>query len=327
MTNKLYTLEEATQLINKNRTLVIAGDESLLSKLPEGNWIGGTNPYLLGENGGQYTTEKLYIKDFTDICSESKTKFYSISEIDKITVDGYENGIIFVIVPGFSQVHYEFSIKAPNLKNQFINPLIGWVSGSKFEEIAPGIASCFIASECSKDKIAVMFMKLPDNKIGRIEIINVYKQGNGDIYTFPEDGFLNTDFFVNGQINNLYEYYEKNNIDWFLPLVANYAGASINIGLIKDDVNKRALFAAPVFKNVIYKIAQSKIEDYNTEFFRQLEKDKNCKIEYSYSCLYNYFNFNLEGKTIDGFTGTFTFGEFAYQLLNISFVYLVIENV
>lgn len=327
MDTKLRTIDEVEKLILKNRTLVIAGNENLLSKLPAGNWIGGTNPYLLGEDGAKYSTDKLYVKDFTDICISSKKRYYSISEIEEITTDGFENGIIFVIVPGFSEIHYKFSIKAPNLDNQFINPLIGWVSGSKFEEIKSGVPSCYVSNEISKEKIAVMHLELPKNKVGRVEIINLYEQDEGQEITFPEDGFQNTHFFVDGKKENIFDYFEKNKIDWHLPLVANYSGAKVNVGMIKDDTNKKPLFAAPVFKNVKYKIAKNINIDYINEFLNIFNKERDSRIEYSYSCLYNYFNFNLEGKKIPGVTGTFTFGEFAYQLLNVTFVYLIIEEI
>lgn len=326
MEKKLYRLEEVVSKIKLGRTLVIAADDSLLKQLPEGNWIGGSNPYLLDSDGGKYTEELIHIQDFTDIAEESMFRFYDSDSIKNITKESYANGIIFAVVPGFSDIHYQFSLAIPNLKNLFVNPLMGWISGSKFDEIAPGVPSVYIGGKQSKDKVAVLHLKLPANKVARIEIINVYEQGDGDEITFSDDGFLQTNCFVNGVETNLYKYLERVNFKWYLPLMADYSGAKVNVGLIKDEENKRVLFAAPVFKDVVYKIAKDSINDYNFSFFEHLKHDKPDNIIYSYSCLYNYFNFSLEGKTIPGFTTTFTFGEIAYQLLNITFVYLVIDD-
>lgn len=325
MTNKIVTLQETITLIKEKKQLIIAGDEKLLDQLPDGNWIGGSIPYLLGKKGAKYTEKKLHVKDLTNLGLEFNLKTYDENTIHKIATDGYENGIIFNIIPAMSAVHAKFSEIAPNIENQYINPLLGWVSGCKIEEIAPNKGKTYLGKNKTTDKAVALFIKLPENKVGRIEIINAYSQGKGDEITFPKDGFANTTCIVNGKEQDLYEYLESINFNWTLPLVADYAGAKINVGLIKDEANKIAMFFAPVFTDTVYKIAEDKEIDYQKEFRKQLEKDKDAKIEYAFSCLYNYFNFNLEGKPLDGFTGTFTFGEIAYQLLNVTFVYLVIE--
>ena len=46
------TLDDTIKLINQNKLLHIAADESLLSKLPKGKWIGGTTPYFITNEGG-----------------------------------------------------------------------------------------------------------------------------------------------------------------------------------------------------------------------------------------------------------------------------------
>lgn len=60
------SLEKAIKLIEEGKILHIAADESLLNKLPKGNWIAGTTPYFISEEGGITTKDKLFINIFED---------------------------------------------------------------------------------------------------------------------------------------------------------------------------------------------------------------------------------------------------------------------
>jgi hypothetical protein len=48
----LCSLSDAKHMIADGRTLLLAGDESLLSRLPPGNWIGGTAVNFIASDGG-----------------------------------------------------------------------------------------------------------------------------------------------------------------------------------------------------------------------------------------------------------------------------------
>lgn len=325
MESKLLTLKETTELLTKGRLLVIAAAENLLAQLPEGNWIGGSNPYLLGENGALYTEELLYVKDFTHLAVKYKMSAYDASTISKVTTDSYANGLIIAVFPAFSDVHREFSVKSPEFENQYINPLLGWVTGLAFEKMGVESPTTYIGAKRFTDKAAVLHIELPDDKVGRIEIVNPYEQGDGDEITFEHDGWYNQECLINGVRTNLFDYLQKRG-DLYLPFVADYSGARINVAIMLDNENKRVNFFAPVFKNIVYKTARQVETDYISYLIEKLEKEKKSQLEYSYSCLYNYFNFQLEKKPIPGFVGTFTYGEIGYQLLNVTFVYLVIED-
>jgi len=325
MNAKLLTLKEVSELISLKRNLIVAGHEKVLDKLPAGSWIGGSNPYLFGENGGQYTEDLLYVKDFTPLAEAVCFKTYDQTNIHKIASDGYSNGLIVLILPVFSEVWRKFAVEAPTYENQFQNPLLGWVAGSKYEETLPGIAKTYIEGVKYSDKAVVMNIKLPDNKVGRMEIVNVYNQGAGDEIFFPKDGLDNTTCIVNGEETDLYDYLESINFQWYLPFMANYNGAKINVGVIQQVETRSALFAAPVFKDTPYKIAENVSIDYISEFRKQLTIPVE-KVEYSYSCLFNYYNFELDGRPLPDFAGVFTYGEFAYQLLNLTFAYLTIDE-
>ena len=44
MEKVMYSVEEISQLIANGKKLLLAGDENLLNKLPQGDWIGGSIP-------------------------------------------------------------------------------------------------------------------------------------------------------------------------------------------------------------------------------------------------------------------------------------------
>ncbi len=326
MKGKLFTLTETTTLITEGRLLVIAAAETLLDKLPNGNWIGGSNPYLLGEAGAIYSEELLYVKDFTDLAVEYDIRRYDESGISNITRDAYDNGLIIAIFPVNSKVLDEFARKSPTYENQFMNPLLGWVCGPAVEKIGTVPAVNYVGHEKFTSQAVALHIKLPPTRIGRIEIVNPYEQGDGDEITFETDGFHVKDCFVNGKRTDFYTYLHKRD-DLFLPFVADYAGAKINVAVMLDNENKKVGLFAPVFKDTVYKLAKPVHTDYISYLSNKLKEVGNSKIEYSYSCLYNYFNFALEKKPIPGFVGTFTWGEIGFQLLNVTFVYLVIEDV
>lgn len=319
----IFTAEEVAEMIEQGRKLILAGDEKVLDKLPKGDWIAGTIPYFMGDKGGFFSKTKIHVTDITKHTVSHKLQFYSIDEIDKITTDSYKNGFIFVVLPALQPVHYEFGMKAPYLKNLFINPLLGWVAGVKFEEVGKIAPKVYINGEKKDQHAAVMHVEIPSNKVARVEIINVYTQGTGEEIIFPENGFDGTYCIINGKKTKFADYLQENNYKDNLPLVSNYAGALVNVGFRWHNKNGKIDLYAPVFKNTIYKMADN-VTNYAAEFRKKL--DPHVDIDFSCNCLMNYFNFKLPGEKIPGVTGPITYGEIAYQLLNQTFVYLVIED-
>ena len=66
MSQVMYNVNEVTEKINNGKNLLLAGDESILSKLPKGNWIGGTIPYFMADEGGVFTKDKIYVTEIPD---------------------------------------------------------------------------------------------------------------------------------------------------------------------------------------------------------------------------------------------------------------------
>ncbi len=325
MNHKLYTLAEVSQMIQNNKVLVLAGDEELLKKLPKGNWMGGTIPYFMSPDGGKLTRDLIHVADFTSLAQEFKIVTYDEKSISQIVSHEYENGFTFLILPPLQPVWHEFGINAPEYPNIYMNPLVGWVSGVEFSEFGKVIPKTFANGNSFVDKGVAMHVKLPDNLLARIEILNLYKPGKSIPIRFPKKGFDTSVCLVNGKTMSLFDYFESVNADERFPIVANYSGAHINVGAIWDRKSRVANIFAPVFPDTDYFLAETKEIDYAREFEAHLGKTDTEKIHFACNCLMNYFTFGLEGKTLKNLAGPITFGEIAYHLLNQTFVYLMIE--
>jgi hypothetical protein len=116
---------------------------------------------------------------------------------------------------------------------------------------------------------------------------------------------------------------EQKGIDTRLPMVADYAGALINVSFqtVPEGEGPVVLYA-PVFRHVAYKIA-SPVEDYVQAFNQALPKG--VVPVFSCNCILNFLYSELTGRVTEGFYGPITFGEIAYQLLNQIMVYLEIQ--
>ncbi len=325
MSTQLYTTAQVTEMINQGKILLLAGDESQLSQLPDGDWVGGTIPYFMTREGGIFTKEMIYVNDITNEITNFKIKVYNEDNIRDIIQDSYQNGFSYVILPGLSNVLAKYALESPEWEDLYVNPVVGWICGVQYEDFGKVKPKTFAGNKAYTNNAVVVHAELPQDKVARVEIINVYEQGDGDEIYFEERGFGNNECLINGKKHNLYEYLNEKNIDETLPLVADYAGANINVGSIWNKETKRADLFAPVFPDTAYKVAKSRDFDYVGEFKEQLSHDAGSNIVFSCNCLFNYVNFGLEGKKIADISGPVTFGEIAYHVVNQTFAYLVIE--
>lgn len=156
----------------------------------------------------------------------------------------------------------------------------------------------------------------------KLDIINIFQQGTDEdfVFTFPEVGFSAKTALLHGKEIDLATYLTEKNVDTRLPLVANYAGAMINVSFQKVDTASGVVeFYAPVFPGVEYRLAAPQ-GDYAQSFGAQAGTVGANVL--SCNCILNYLYGELAGKTTGGFTGPVTFGEIAYILLNQTLVKL-----
>lgn len=325
--NNVYTLEQLSSEILKGRVLLVSGAEELLMKLPKGNWVGGTIPYFMTSGGGIMTRDALFATDITDFSKEISVKFYDNETISKIYTEIPSSGFGFLIIPSGSDIHFDFALKAPEFEGFASSSLIGWISGVHLDEIGKSKPKIFngLSLEISSDMAICLHANLNEKYQCEIGIVNIFKQGGGDTVEFFENGFKCQDVLINGKKQNFSEYITNKKIDIQLPLVANYAGAMVNVSFQNINTeNKEVSFYAPVFKGIQYKAAE-KLKNYVSDFNANIPENS-VSIVFSCNCILNFIYSELEGKTTKNIYGPITFGEIAYQLLNQTMVYLKITN-
>ena len=319
---------EVKEKIGRGKKLLLAGDEEILKRLPAGSWIAGTIPYFMTEQGGLSTRDKIYVTELPDYISEISTKVYAETSIQHVYRDMPKNGFSIIIIPALCPTHLEFALNAPNFEDFAMRPLIGWISGvhlNDFGKITPKVIRG-LNKEVVEDGAVVMHVTLQDSYFAEVGVINIFEQGDGDTFTFPENGFVVRDMEVNGKKTNFAKYILKHDLDTRLPLVADYFGTMVNVSIQHvDQENQEVQLYAPVFAETPYKHAKPLV-NYVQQFTSQVPDQLSKQAIFSCNCILNYQYSELEGKRVGEITGPTTFGEVAYQLLNQTMVYLTITN-
>ena len=328
MKQVLFESNDVAKMITAGKRLLLAGDERVLRSLPAGTWIGGTIPYFMGEQGGIFTKDKVYVTELPDFILKTEIKVYDSNNIHQVYSDAPLHGFSFIIIPASCDTHYTFALNAPNFPAFAVRPLIGWIAGGALtgSRAKPRIFNG-LNNSVSDNGAVVMHVELPANKLAEIDIINIFEQGDGDTITFPRDGFSATTAFINGRPVNFTEYLREKEIDTRLLLIANLYGANINVSFKNIDYTKKQVdFYSPVFAGLRYKIAKT-VDDYFETFISNVPENAGENVFFACNCIVNFKNAGLEGRKFANFTGPITFGEIAYQLMNQTLVYMTIQDI
>lgn len=325
----LMTVAEVSTLIEQDHVLMLAGPESLLSQLPAGRWIGGTAAYFMTEQGGRECPDRIFVNDVTALAVAGHVRAYSATELRDVGRHYPEHGFTILVVPGLSPLLETFARSVQGYQDVFNSPLFGWVAGVEVSEIGKQTPKSFAGSGTGHaDRAAALHVTLPASKTARLDIINLFEQGEGATIEFPVEGFetVEDDCLIDGKPGNLAAYISAAGINIQLPLVADYNGAMINVSIRSvDDIECSVEFFAPVFKGMQYRFAKP-VENYIARFEEQLVGLQGLPITVSCNCILNYLYAELEGKQTGGITGPITFGEIAYMLLNQTLVYLSVAD-
>ncbi|MCL2498418.1 MAG: hypothetical protein FWF06_07385 [Symbiobacteriaceae bacterium] len=319
----LKSLEETASLIKQGKLLHVAATEALLKQLPTGNWIGGTTEYFMCHTGGVVSGEFLFVNELP---SEVFTiRSYDTIDIGGFTQEAYDNGFSLIVLPFDSEIHWHYARYAASFEDIFFKNVVGWVAGVNLgiPEQTP-LAYDGRHGVAYRDKAVVLHVSLPAESLVNLGIINIFtRDASSPLFEFPEDTFTVTTCTIDGRKGLLADYLRENNIDIQLPLVGDYSGVGINIS-IKAVVDDVVHLYAPVFQGIEYHLAES-IADYATEFRRQLEDFGDIQAVFSCNCILNFLYGELQGKEVGRFIGPITFGEVAYQLVNQTLVYVVVQ--
>lgn len=327
MPGALYTLAEASDAIASGAPLLVAGDEALLSRLPEGRWIGGTIPYFMTADGGRTTRELVYVDTLPDQVTDVSIRTYAADQLDRLPADAFESGFSVIIVPAGSPAHARYAAEAAEFPGLFDRPVVGWVSGVHLDDLHAATAKVFAGSgaAASDQDAVVLHAALAEGVLASADIVNLFHQGGGPTLTFESTGFTQATVLVDGVPRGFSDYLHEIGHDTRLPLVADYFGAMFNVSFqsVPADGGVVELYA-PVFSNVEYKLA-APVGDYVAEFGALLPAGTVVPA-FSCNCILNYVYSELEGKRTGDIVGPITFGEIAYQLLNQTLVYLTVHG-
>lgn len=325
----LVTREQLVDKIKRGEYLMIAADESQLRDLPSGNWVGGTIPYFMSEEGGLVDKNRIFVHTLEGI-SPSKApriSIYDVNSISRIAQETPEHGFTFVILPALSEIHLSYAKNAPDYPNMYFSPIIGWIAGihlGDLGKLTPKVGFGPANGMLAENQVVAMHVPLPDHQLANINTVNLFSQGDGPAFTFAETGFHVSSCNIDGQTGNLADYIKTHNIDTRLPLVANYCGVMINVSI--QQLNDKSVdLYAPVFADVTYRFAKP-VENYIETFERELPKSDTDKIAFSCNCILNFLYSELEGKKTGKIIGPITFGEVAYQLMNQTLVYMTLST-
>ena len=323
--NDILDIDSVIEKVEAGEFLIIAADESVLNQLPSGNWIGGTIPYFMSEDGGIISRDKIFVHTIQG-CAQPRITPYDIKSISRIAQDAPDNGFTITILPSGSDVHAEYAENAPSFPNMFFSPIIGWIAGIHLDDLDTQKAKTVFGpgKMLMEDKAVAMHVSLPENQFADVHIVNLFEQGNGPKITFPKTGFDADNCLIDGVKTNFSEYVSTNNIDTRLPLVADYNGINVNVSIL-NVASDNVTFYAPVFEDMPYQFA-SPISDYVTEFDKAISAESSENSAFSCNCILNFLYSELEGKKTGTLTGPIVFGEVAYQLLNQTLVYMTLEN-
>jgi hypothetical protein len=322
----LQTLEEVETTIRTGQALMLAGDEAALRRLPRGNWIAGTIPYFMDQEGGVCSRDRVFVTPLPDCITGVEIRSNSLSTLPDILSDAPEDGFTLLILPAGSAAHAAYAQNAGSYPGIFLKPVVGWISGVHISEIGvkrPQVVNGVTGVWSAEDAVA-MHVSLPAGKLAEVDSINVFKPGRGSAFRFPATGFEASSCQVDGEPANFAHYLQRSKKDTRLPLTADYNGAVINVSIQSvDPVTGFVKFYAPVFEGVEYRLAEP-VDDY-VGAFESLVGGGDPPM-FSCNCILNYQYSQLEGRKTGSATGPMTFGEIANLLLNQTLVRLFIRG-
>lgn len=326
MKNEVLTAAQAAARIRAGDVMVVAGAEELLAQLPPGRWIGGTSVYFVTDAGGVVERERLFCTTFPQAVS-ARPRHVAVAGLAGLAAGYRPNGFTMIMIPAFSDAHTEFAMKGQSYPGLFDQPLLGWITGVHLEEIGKRDPKVFdgATGTAHAEGAVLLHVELDATAQVDLDILNIFAQGDAPetTFVFAEDGFAARSATVQGKTVELARYIAEQGLDVKLPLVANYAGALVNVSIQSvDAASGEVRFYAPVQAGVEYRMARA-LGSYVQAFAEGAGQSG--AGQYSCNCILNYLYGDLEGHRTGNFVGPVTFGEIAYILLNQTLVRMDIE--
>lgn len=320
MLNEFLSPAEAAARIRAGHVMAIAGSADRLAGLPQGRWIGGSTVYFMTADGGRKDGEHLFCTTFP-AGSTAVVRHLATDALPDIAQGYAPGGVSLIVLPAFSTAHAAFAEHSAEYPRLFDQPLAGWISGVAVEQIGKAAPEVIDGSTGQRhgDGAVLLHVTLPPGTRSGLDIVNMFEPGDGPVITFAETGFAARKARIDGHEVDFATWMQAQAIDTRWPLMADYAGAAINVSFQSVDPDTGVQFYAPVFPGVEYRLARPQ-GDYAGSFAARMGSAG--AGQYSCNCILNYLYGELEGRQTGGFTGPVTFGEIAYILLNQTLVKL-----
>lgn len=325
----IYRLDDARRLLARKRAYLVAGSSEALKELPPGHWIGGTVSSVMSGRGPLVNGELVQVTTLPSYINRLVMKSYDSETISSIYDDCPEHGLTFLIVPAGSEVAARFALTAANSERQALYPLAGWLAaeGDKGGEVFFGTKV-----RGSAARAVAMHLELPPNMYAELNYINLFQAGEGPVIEFMAEGFSCREALVDGRETNLAAFLSENGFNPAYPLVADYCGSLINVGLAGIDREKgEVTFNSPVLPGVRY--SPGHLAGNYSELLREglARVDRERTIFACNSIFSTLTAGSAEGELIkeesEKLKGPLTAGEIAYHLLNQTYTYVsIIES-
>lgn len=322
----LQSIEAVSQEIRQGTPMLLAGNEKALRALPRGNWIAGTTAYFMDREGGVSSQDRIFATPLPACASGARVLSHSEATLHHLLDDAPENGYTALILPAGSSIHAAYARGAALFPGIFVKPVVGWVSGSSLDGARKHSPKVFDGTTggFSRSHAVAMHVELPPGKLAELEIVNVFRPGNGAVLQFPETGFKTSSCLADGVPVPFAQYLDSTHSDMRLPLTADYNGSIINVSIESIDTRTGLVrFYAPVFEGVEYKLA-APLPGYGNAFDGLIE-DRG-EPAFACNCILNYLYCHLEGRAAGTIRGPVTYGEIANLLLNQTLVRLFIRG-
>jgi hypothetical protein len=326
--SKLRSIPEVLGSIAAGKFLFLAGSRQALSQLPKGNWVGGTICYFMTGEGGLISQEMIFATEVPKFALGATIVNYGLGNLSRLFSDAPENGFTYLVIPASTKVHKTFAEQAPNFDGFLMHPVTGWIAGVPMDLLGKEMPAVFNGQtgEVLENKAVALHVELPASKQAELEIVSIFKGGNGDVIHFTEEGFQVASCLINGTPVNLADYIAAKNISTEFPLVGDYCGCPVNVSILKVDPETHCVaLYAPVFPGVDYRFA-APVEDYAAAFAKVIGANAEVP-EFACNCILNFLYGKLEGKKTGNVTGPITFGEIAHQLLNQTLVRMYLRDI
>ncbi|MFZ1086787.1 MAG: hypothetical protein WAN35_17630 [Terracidiphilus sp.] len=324
----LQSIPEVQASIAAGKYLFLAGSRQALSQLPRGNWIGGTICYFMADEGGLVSEDKIFATEVPAFALGAKIVNYGLGNLTSLFSDAPVNGFTYLVIPASTKIHKVFAEQAPNFEGFLMHPVVGWIAGVRMDLLGKELPAVFNGQtgDVLENKAVALHITLPPSKQAELEIVSIFKGGDGDVIHFKEEGFQVAGCLINGKPANLADYIADRKIRTEFPLVGDYCGCPVNVSIQSvDPVTHCVDLYAPVFPGVDYRFA-TPVEDYANAFAKVIGTEAEVP-EFSCNCILNFLYGKLEGKKTGNVTGPITFGEIAHQLLNQTLVRMYLRDV